>query len=157
MQFDNKKRTYRVWLQKFVTLIVIIPFLLTFSFSHYFDKPFWGIDRVFWILFFVLIWASVIVYHRVTKPHFIFYSDRGNKITIRYFPIRPFNQKKHSIEIPKDKFVRYEIEKGKAFDSLVLYQNFKKGVGRYPSIPLSAVSREDLKSLKTSLNQHLKK
>jgi len=157
MQFDNKKGTYRIWLQKFITPIILSPLLLTFTFSHYFDRPFWGFDRIYWIILFCLLWISVILYHRLTKPHFFSYSDRGNKITIRYFPIKPFNQKKHSIEIPKDRFVKFEIVGSGSYRSLILYQNFKKGVGKYPPIPLSLVSKANLKDLKASLSQHVKK
>ena len=157
MQFDNKKATYRIWLQKFITPVVLSPLILTFSFSNYFNQPFWGIARGFWIVFFCVIWVSVILYHRLSSPYYIYYSDKGNKITLRYFPVKPFNQKKHSIEIPKSKFVKFEIVKGSTYNSLVLYQNFKKGVGKYPPISLSALSKENLKAVKSSLNQHIKK
>lgn len=157
MQFDNKQGTYRIWLQKFITAVVLTPLILMFSFSNYFNYLFWGIARGFWIGFFCLLWVSVILYHRLSSPYYIEYSDNGNKITLRYFPVKPFNQKKHSIEIPKNKFTKFEIVKGSRYNSLVLYQNFKKGVGKYPPISLSALSKENLRMLKKSLSQHVKK
>ncbi len=157
MKFDNKKSTYNIWVQKFITTVILFPLIVLFSFANYFKNPFLGIDRGFWVGFFVLLYTSVILYHRLRNPNYILFSDNGNKITLRYFPAKVFNQKKHSIEIPKSKFVKFEIISGRMFDSLILYQNFKNGVGKYPPISISALPKKDLNRLKRSLSQYIKK
>jgi len=78
---------------------------------------------------------------------------------MRYYPIRIFNQKKHSIEIPKSRFVKYETEKyffGMK-ERIFLYQKTQNGIARYPGIHLSAVDKEDIERIKKSLQQFMKK
>ena len=157
MKFDNKKNTYNIWLYKFIATVVLSPLIIVFSFATYFKHPFLGIDRGLWVGFFALLYLTVILYHRLRKPNYILYSDNGNKITLRYFPVKAFNHKKHSIEIPKNKFVKFEIIYASKYNSLVLYQNFKSGIGKYPPISLSALSKKDVSRLKRSLTQYIKK
>lgn len=157
MQVDNKKSTYGIWLQKFAATVILAPLIIVSSFSDFFNNPFLGFDRIFWIIFFVLLYISVIAYHRLKNPHFVFYSDNGDKIIVRYYPIKAFNQRKNSIVIPKTKFVKYEVMGSGINEKLIVYGIFKSGVGKYPPVPLNALPKADRVKVYKSLNQYIKK
>lgn len=152
MKIDNRKNTYRIWLQKFVATVLFTPLIMVFSFSNFFDQPYMGIERVWYILILCLLYFLVFVWHWTIKPYFVSFSDTGDKIVMRYYPVRAFNRKKNSIEIPKKDFVRFEIEKYfPGMERLILYQRFSKGVGKYPAVNLSAVNRKDREKIMQSL------
>lgn len=157
MILDNKKGTYKIWLQKFVVTIAMFPLIIVAAFSDFFNVPFLGIDRVYWIILFSLIYISVIIYHRVRNPYYVYYSDNGKKITLRFYPVRAFNQKKNSIVFLKSKFVRFEVLGKGMNENLVLYSIFKNRIGKYPPIPMNLVSNADRKRIYNSLNQYVKK
>ena len=157
MQLENKKSTYNIWLQKFAATVILAPLIMVASFADFFNNPFLGFERVFWIVLFCLLYVSVILYHHIRNPYFIFYSDNGDKIVLRYYPVKAFNQKKNSIIIPKSKFVRYEIIGSGPGEKIILYAVFKSGVGKYPQIPLNALPKNDRVRLYKSLNQYVKK
>ena len=45
------------------------------------------------------------------KPYFLYFSDNGKMLVFRYYPVSLFNQRKNSIEIPKQFFVKYELRR----------------------------------------------
>ena len=157
MKIENKKETYRIWLQKFVATVIFTPLVIVFSFANYFDEPFLGMDRAWLIIIVTFLYLVVIVYHHLRNPYFVFYSDHGDKLKLRYYPVRAFNKKKNSIEIPKDRFVKFETEKTFFGEKLILYQKFNKGVGKYPAVSLSGMSPEDRNKIKASLSRYIRR
>lgn len=157
MQIDNKKSTYNIWLQKFAATVVLSPLIVVASFGKFFNNPFLGFERIYWILLFVLLYVFVILYHRFRNPYFVFYSDHGDKIILRYYPIRAFNKKKNSIVIPKNRFIRYEIKGSGLSERISVYALFKNEVAKYPEIPLNALPKSDRIKMYRSLDQYVKK
>ncbi|MGC9343826.1 MAG: hypothetical protein ACP5E3_14065 [Bacteroidales bacterium] len=157
MKIANKKETYRIWLQKFVATLIYAPLVLTFSFSKYFNQPFLGLEREWLIIIITVLYLVFIVYHHLLNPYFIFYSDNGDKIQLRYYPVRAFNRKKKSFVIPKDKLVKFESQKTTFGEKIIIYQQFKKGIGKYPAVSLTGLSEEDRKKIKASLLRYSRK
>ena len=78
-------------------------------------------------------------------PYFVSYSDQGEKIVVRFYPVSMFTNRKNSIEIPKQHFVKYELKPFllKTQHYLILHQNFRGKVAAYPRISLSAMEKDD--------------
>jgi hypothetical protein len=157
MKIENKKETYRIWLQKFVATVIFAPLVIVFSFAKYFNEPFLGLERAWLIIIITFLYLLVIIYHQLLNPYYILYSDNGNKIQLRFYPVRAFNQKKKSFLIPKDKLVKFEIQKRIIGEQIVIYQQFKKGIGKYPPVPLTGLGNEERKKLKASLLRYCRK
>lgn len=155
MKIENRKETYRIWLQKFVATVIFAPLVLVFSFANYFDEPFLGLGRAWLILIVTFLYLLLIVYHHILNPYYIFYSDNGDKIQLKFYPVRAFNQKKKSFLIPKDKLVKFETKKKLLGEQIIIFQKFKKGVGKYPPVPLTGLSKEDRNKLKSSLSRYI--
>jgi hypothetical protein len=154
---DNKKATYNIWLIKFVSTVIFFPLVSVISFSYFFTGPVLGLERTHYILIVCVLYIGIMVYYTLKHPYFIFFSDRGEKIIMRYYPIRALNQKKQSIEIPKSQFLKYETEKFfLGNEKLYLFQRFNNKVAKFPAVSLSALSRKEIKEIKASLNQYVK-
>jgi hypothetical protein len=88
--------------------------------------------------------------------NFIIYKEGDDKIILRYYPLHPFHDNFKSIEIPKNCLSKYELET-KTFGLkpiITLYQLTEKGIARYPSICLSALSKSDRNKLIESLSRN---
>jgi hypothetical protein len=158
MKFDNRKNMYRVWLRKFFFTALLLILIIVIGFSEYFLKPVLGLDKSVYLIALGIIYIVLIIINALLKPDFVFYGDVGDKIILRYYPIRILNAKKHSIEIPKSKLARYETEKyffGKK-ERIFLYQRTQNGIARYPGINLSAVDKNDIRKIKRALDQYIR-
>ncbi len=159
MKFDNRKNTFKIWFRKFIFTAVLLILIIIFGFSEYFKNPVLGMDKSIYLISLGVVYVILIIINGVLKYNFVFYGDIGDKIIMRYYPIRVLNQKKHSIEIPKTKFYKYEIEKfffGMK-ERIFLFQKTQNGIARYPGISLSAVDRIDRENIKKALSQYIKK
>ncbi len=158
MKIDNKKETYRIWIQKFIATVLFVPAIIVVWFTDMFDDQVLGLERVHYIIIICCLYFGLFLYHYLLQPDFVFYTDNGPGITLRFYHIRAMNRKKHSIEIPKDLFVKYESEKfffGN--ERLILYQRYKHNVAKFPAVSLSALSQDKKIRMKESLDQYLKK
>ena len=159
MKFDNRNNTIKIWRRKYIFTILLLSLVIIFGFVDYFQKPVLGLDKSVFIIGLGIFYIILIIINALLKHDFVFYADVGDKIIMRYYPIRIFYRKKHSIEIPKSRFVRYEIEKyffGMK-ERMFLFQKTQSGIARYPGVNLSAVDKEDIERIKKSLQQYIKK
>ena len=98
------------------------------------------------------------LYFHVADFQFIEYSDEEKKIILRYFKVVRFGKSEYnSIEFPKQILYNAHFENsifGKLSDVTFIIKT-KRGIAEYPSVSLSAVSKEDRKRIQTSVNQIL--
>jgi hypothetical protein len=159
MKYDNRNNTIKIWRQKYIFTILLLSLVIIFGFVDYFQKPVFGLDKSVYLIGLGIVYIILIIINAMLKHDFVFYGDVGDKVIMRYYPIRIFNRKKHSIEIPKSKFVKYDTEKfffGMK-ERLFLYQKTQNGIARYPGISLSAVDKADIEKIKKSLQQYMHK
>lgn len=159
MKFDNRINVYKIWIRKFLTTIVFTLLVIAFGFSELFENPVLGIHRSWYLSALALVYVGLIVFNYLLRPHYVSLNDNGEKIILRYYPVRIFNRKKSSIEIPKQNFVSWETQKffyGNA-EILYLHGKFKTGVARYPGVSLSAVNPGDREKIKKTLNEYVDK
>ncbi len=99
---------------------------------------------------------SVIIFSFHLNFNFIIYKEGDDKIILRYYPLHPFHDNFKSIEIPKNCFAKYDLET-KTFGLkpiVTLYQLTDKGIAKYPSVCLSALSKSERKKLIDSLSRN---
>ena len=105
----------------------------------------------------MLLYTGLLAWQAIIRPSYIYFSDNGEKIILRFYRVSALNRKKHSVEIPKNQFIKYEIRRffpGR--ESIILYRSMPEGIARYPEISLSIVSRTDREKIKRALNQYVK-
>ncbi len=156
MIINNQRNTYRIWLNRLVMTIVFTLIIILIIFLPWFDNPDSQLSKYHFIILIALIYIIINVMNLLKQPYFVSYSDLGEMIVMRYYPLSLFNSKKHSIEIPKKQFVKFELEPF-LFGSqqkISLYQHFRSKVAKYPSISLSAVDEADRERLIQSLSKY---
>lgn len=156
MIIDNKSNVYRIWIRKLVTtlsftiLIIVVMFL-----------DFLGTSGSSMIKFYVVIGISIVfvvvsILGVMRNPYYFYFDDSSDVLVIKYYPVGILNSKKHSAQIPKQHFVKYETTKfffGKE-ERLHIYQHYRKKIAKYPPISLSAVNKEDREKLKLALTSY---
>ncbi|PID92105.1 MAG: hypothetical protein CSA96_04870 [Bacteroidetes bacterium] len=118
-----------------------------------------GVNSYYVILILAAVNVLLNVCISLIRPYFLLYSDAGEKLSFRYYPMSLLNRRRNIIEIYKSQFVKYEL-KDYLFGSqqeIVLYQVFRKKMTRYPPIPLSALNKKDRARLLASLDKYAKK
>lgn len=158
MKLDNQRNTYRIWISRLVTAIVFTLVIVLIIFIPWFDEADSTFGKYSLIIIIATIYIVINIYNYLKHPFFISYSDHGEMIVLRYYPLSLFTARKHSIEIPKKQFIKYEL---KSFllgreQKIILYQNFRDKIAKFPPISLSALDQNSRKQLLDSLDKYVK-
>ncbi len=157
MKIDNKRNIYRIWISRLVMTIVFALLILVLIFISWFDDLASGISKYHLMILVSGIYVGISWVNFLKRPFFVSYSDQGEMLVVRYYPVSMFNSRKNSIEIPKKQFAKFELKKflfGKQ-QKLILVQNFRGKEAKYPPISLSALDREDREKMIESLGKYV--
>ena len=156
MLIDNQRNTYRVWLSRLVLTIVFALIILAIVFLPWFDESENWLTKYHVAIFISAIYIIVNWINFLKRPYFVSYNDQGEKIVVRFYPVSMFTNRKNSIEIPKQHFVKYELKPFllKTQHYLILHQNFRGKLVAYPRISLSAMEKKDREKMLASLDKY---
>ena len=157
MKIDNQRNTYRIWLSRLIMTTIFALIIVVLLFVPWFDNPDSGFTKYHIIIIVCGIYLIINVINYLKRPYFVSFSDQGDMLVIRYYPVSMFTSRKNSIEIPKQQFLKYEL---KPFllgtqHYLILHQKFRGKEAKYPLISLSALEKEDRRSLLQSLDRYM--
>lgn len=136
----------------FTMLIMALIFIPWFE-----DKDFW-LSKYYLVILVAVVYLLINIINYLKVPYFFSYSDQGEMIIVRYYPLSMFTSRKNSIEIPKQNFVKYELKPfffGRC-QKIILYQHYRGRVAPYPPISLSAVDEEDRVRILASLQKYMR-
>lgn len=156
MTFDNSRNIISMRIKLFVYTVLFITFLVLTWVAKLIDYPLLGMNEKTWSLIFTAVYAVLVFLPMVLNYQYIFYSDDGEYIVLRYFSAGIFGGRKNSVEIDKRTFSGYKIE-NKLFTlsrSVILYQKINSGNARYPPIFISSLNKEQREKLIRSLNKY---
>ncbi len=159
MNIDNQRNVYRVWLRKLIITILFVIFIIALVFINLFDDPNSAITKYHIAIAISVVYIIISLIGMFRNPYYFHFHDTTDMLVIRYYPVGLFNHKKNSIEIPIQHFVKFEIKKfflGTG-EKLIIYQNYRKKVAKYPPISLSVVDRTDRDRLKVVLTRYSKR
>lgn len=156
MNIDNQRNTYRIWLSRLVMTIVFALLILLLVFVSWFDELDSGITKYHLIILISGIYLAINWINYMKRPYFVSFSDQGEMIVVRYYPVSMFTSRKNSIEIPKQQFVKFELKPFlfKSQHYLILHQKFRGKVAAYPRISLSALDKADREKMLQSLGKY---
>jgi len=159
MKVDNQRNTYRIWLSRLVMTTVFAMAILLLVFVSWFDNLESGITKYHIVILISVVYLAINWINYLKRPCFVSYSDQGEMLVVRYYPVSMFTSRKHSIEIPKQQFVKYELKPFlfKSQHYLILHQDFRGKVAAYPRISLSAMEKEDREKMLQSLEKYIQK
>lgn len=156
MKIENQKNVYRIWLSKMIITIVFTLGVVVFMFIKQGNPEEVVINKYYFVAALALVYLLVNLVRSMRNPYYLEFDDNGDVLIFRNYPISIFNSRKNSFEIPKQQFVKYEIQKYffRLEEKLIIYQLYRNKVAKYPPIPLSAVNREDRRKLKETLDKY---
>ena len=156
MKIDNQKNTYRIWLSRLVMTVVFSLIILAIVFLPWFDETEFWLSKYHVAIFISAIYIIVNWINFLKRPYFVSYNDQGEKIVVRFYPVSMFTNRKNSIEIPKQHFVKYQLKPFllKTQHYLILHQNFRGKLVAYPRISLSAMEKKDREKMLASLDKY---
>ena len=158
MVFDNKKTVVRIYLWKMIQAIVTVVLIIGIMVSGWFEKDVLGVSKYQWVILFTLLYLVMVVFARLRKLNYIYFSDEGDKILIRYYPIHPLVQKKKAIQIPKIGMAEYDITSSAMGlkKTIILRQKVKGKIATYPPIGITALSRAEIDLLEKHLDKYVR-
>lgn len=157
MQIDNQRNIYRIWLSRLVMTVVFALVILALIFIPWFENLESGITKYHFIILVSVIYVGVNWFNFLKRPFFVSYSDKGEMLVVRYYPVSMFTSRKNSIEIPQKQFAKFELQKFflGTQQKLILIQNFRGKEAKYPAISLSALDQEDREKMLESLKSYI--
>jgi len=156
MIIDNKKRIYKIRVQEFLLAVITAIVASIAGVSVWFYPDFLGIPRSYYVITLVTLYVIYFLYHLYINITYIYFTDSGDKIILRYFSNRPFSPGKNSIEINKKLFAGYVVQKdffGLKQD-LILYQKMKNTKAKYPAVSISVLTGPEKEKLLNTLDRY---
>jgi hypothetical protein len=154
MTLDNSKTVISLRIRLFFAIVVLIAFIIMAYFAKIIKFPLLGMSDTVWILILGGINLTIAFMPMILNYQYIFYSDDGEKIIIRYFTAGIVGGRKNSVEIDKRSFAGYKTESRffGLIHSITLYQRFQEGAAKYPPVYISALTKEERAKIIRSLN-----
>jgi len=152
MKIDNENRVVKIQALKYIYAIAIITLLgvLYTTTIENFTIKYLGLSNLNIMVISIFAYLLFYFYHLAIKTSYLFFSDEGFKIIIRFYPLRPINPKKSSIEIPKNQFLKFTLVKSTLREEVVVYQKSGSQVMKYPPFSLKGLNKDQrLKLLET--------
>jgi hypothetical protein len=138
--------------QFFLTILLMVVIYLLYQ-EQWFD---WlkDVDQTFWTLFVIFIFVAMAYLDFRREYSYIYFTTTSEKIVFRFYPIRPFFNKKRAIEIPVNQLSGYKIEKSEMGlkKQLILMRSVKGKEIKYPPVSITALPGEQLKKIITKLD-----
>jgi hypothetical protein len=154
MTFDNSRTIISLRIKLFGATVLFLAYIVLTYVAKMIKYPLLGMSDTTWTVILVVIYFLIAFMPMFLSYQFISYSDEGEQIILRYFSAGIVGGRKNSVEIAKTSFSGYKIET-KYFgliQSITLFQQFKEGVAKYPSVYISALSHEEKAKILKSLN-----
>ena len=158
MIIDNKKTTIGVQLRKLLFIVLLGITLVVFYYMYVFRDGLLGISGENWTIGLVCLYIAYYLLGILRNYHYFFYNDMGGKLVFRYYSLAPLSKRLHSVEIPKDRFYKFEIVTKllglRVY--VILFQKTPQGIAKYPPISISLINRIQRKNLQASLKMFQK-
>lgn len=153
MTFDNGKTIIMLKLRALVYTVLFFLYLLVALFAKVIHFPVAGLSKNTLTLIIVGIYIILSFYPLLLKYRYIYFSNAGEAIIIRFYSVGIFTAAKHSVEISKQSYAGFE--KGRTLLGLVkfviLKQKIREGVAKYPPVYITSLTRSEREKLFSGL------
>lgn len=158
MTFSNSRN---IIASRLLLFIATFPFG-TFLFLTFIEKmikfPLLGFNEAAWVGVLSVIYFLIAYYPTILRYNFIYFSDDGKSIILRYYSTGIFKGKRNSVEIPKESYAGYTRAKRLPLmiPYIILHEKRKGITASYPPIYLSALSSREKKKMFSTLDNYSK-
>lgn len=156
MKIENENTVVRIQVLKSLFAIIVLSLigvLYTTNIEPY-SLKYLGLSNQGISLLIVLAYFIFYFYHLAVKTSYLFFTDEGFKIIIRFYPLKPINPKKSSIEIEKNQFYKFTYKKTIFREEVTVYQKMGKHISKFPSFSLKGLKKEQKARLFLTLQKY---
>lgn len=154
MTFDNSRRIIGSRLALFIATFPFLAFIFLAYVPKMLKFPLLGISETIWVVTLSVAYVLVAYYPTLLKYNYIYFSDDGKSVIIRYYSAGIMKGARHSVEIPKHAFSGYS--KGNLIPGLIpyiiVYEKRQGKIAKYPPVYLSALKSGDREKIYRSLS-----
>ena len=156
MTIDNSKTIIGLRIKGFTATILFLVFIILTFFEKIIKFPVAGIQESTATIALASLYCIIVFMPLILRKMFIYYSDDGENIVVRYFFAGMIAGKKNSIIISKQTFAGYKIYKGflGLFPTIEISQRVRNGIAKYPPISISSLNRKEKEKIFNSLNSY---
>lgn len=156
MTIDNTKTVYSIRIKLFIATVLLLVYVALVYAAELIKFPLLGIGETTATLILVGVYLVIAFLPMALNYQYVFFSDEGESLVFRYFSAGIVGGRKNSVDIRKNTFAGYKIDK-KYFglsSSLILFQNIGSKTAKYPPIHISALPEDLRGKLLSALNQY---
>lgn len=159
MILDIRKTVLKKKIRSFYSTLFFLTLIAVLLATKVYSDEIRGIDKYEFSIILACIYILSVLFSAIRNYHYIYYSDEGDKLILRFFSFSFFTQKKSSIEMNKNELEGYRIHRQimGLRENLVLYQKAKGGIAKYPPVSITALSKSEKEELLNSLSIYSKK
>lgn len=156
MTFDNSRTIIGLRIKGFTATSLFLVFIILTYAERVIRFPVAGIKESTATIILAIIYVLIIFFPLFLKKMYIYYSDDGENIVVKYFYAGMIAGKKNSIIINKKTLAGYKLEKGflGITPAIIITQSMKQGLAKYPPICISSLKRKEKENILKSLNSY---
>jgi len=102
------------------------------------------------------VYMLIILWPLIRQYKYIYFTDDGLSIILRWYSIGLMSGESHSIEIPKEWFADFEITRKRSglYKYITLYQVFQNRKAAYPSVAINSLGSKEIKKITEALERY---
>ena len=156
MKVENENTVVRIQVLKTLFAIVVLSLIgvLYTTNIEFYSLKYLGLSNQGISLILIVIYLLFYFFHLAIKTSYLYFSDDGFKIIIRFYPLKPINPKKSAYEIPKNQFYKYTFKKSFFREEVTVYQKIGTNISKYPPFSLKGLNQEQKAMLFLSLKKY---
>jgi hypothetical protein len=154
MTIDNGKTIIRLRLNVFIATVLFIIYLFFAYFGKNLKFPILGMTDTEVTLILIGIYILVAVYPMILGYNYIYFSDDGPSIILRYYSVGVLKGKKRAIEIPKNTFAGYKRSDKLFIEKVALVQKLDRRNAVYPFVNITSLNGKEKTRLYAMLNKY---
>ncbi|TFH38891.1 MAG: hypothetical protein E4G95_02530 [Bacteroidia bacterium] len=154
MTIDNGKTIIRLRLNVFIATVLFIIYLYFAYYGRGLKFPLLGFTATQLSLILLGIYFLVAFYPMILGYNYLYFSDDGPSIVLRYYSAGIIKGRKNSIEIPRKTFVGYKISGNLFSKKIALIQRLDRRDAVYPPINITSLNSDERKRLFAMLDKY---
>ncbi len=155
MTIENKHLHTITWLIQLISTIIYVMIIYSIYLTRFYENLTPAIHKDYYTVFFGIFYLVALFYPNLLKYHYVYYSDDGDKLVFKTYPIGFFTSGKQTFRIPKKDFIRAELRESffKLRKALIIYQKVNNRTAKYPPVYINGLPGEDQKKILLSLTR----
>jgi hypothetical protein len=156
MTFNNGKRIVVFRLLSLISTVIFVIYMLLAYFAAVLGKYLTSTQLTIITIVITTAFIIVILWPAIRQYRYIYFTDDGRSVVLRWYTIGLMSGDNNSIEIPKESFAGYEITRklNGLYSYITLYQIFQNRKVSFPPVSISALDNKEIRKVTEALDSY---